>query len=195
MRINMTEKGKISRERIIEAANHLVYIKGFNQTSIADVANAVGITKGNLNYHFKSKEELLEAIVQFRIVEITEMLKQWDEKFPDAKVRLKRFVKMLLNEEKDIVRYGCPMGSLNTELGKFQLSLRDSSREMFDLFQHWLEKVFKQLDGSKKSKERSQHLLSMAQGAALMSYIYSDKKILKNECKSIDEWIDSVVSN
>lgn len=188
----MTEKGKISRERIIEAANRLVYIKGFNQTSIADVANAVGITKGNLNYHFKSKEELLEAIVQYRIVNIRDMLTQWDEQFPEAKSRLRRFVQMLLNEEKEIVRYGCPMGSLNTELGKFQISLRDSSREMFDLFQRWLEKVFKQLGDNKYSKERSMHLLSMAQGAALMSYIYSDKKILKAECKSIEEWIDAL---
>ena len=187
----MTQKGKISRERIIEAANRLIYTKGYNQTSISDVATAVGITKGNLHYHFKSKEELLEAIIQFRLAMISEMLKQWEEQLPDAKDRLKRFVQMILNEEQDIVRYGCPMGSLNAELGKFQLSLQASSREMFDLFQHWLEKVFKQLD-SKKSKVRSKHLLSMAQGAALMSYIYSDAKILKDECKSIDEWIDSL---
>lgn len=187
----MTEKGKISRERIIEAANRLVYTKGFNQTSIADVANAVGITKGNLNYHFKSKEELLDAIIQFRLLMISEMLKQWDVQFPEAKTRLRRFVQMILNEKQDIVRYGCPMGSLNSELGKFQVSLRDSSREMFDLFQKWLEKVFKLLD-SKKSKARSKHLLSMAQGAALMSYIYSDTQRLKDECKSIDEWIDSL---
>jgi len=187
----MTQKGKISRERIIEAANHLVYTKGYNQTSISDVATAVGITKGNLHYHFKSKEELLEAVIQFRLAMISEMLKQWEHQFPEAKAKLKRFVQMILNEEQDIVRYGCPMGSLNSELGKFQLSLQNSAREMFDLFQHWLEKVFKQLD-NKKSKVRSKHILSMAQGAALMSYIYSDTKILKDECKSINDWIDSL---
>lgn len=185
----MTQKGKISRERIIEAANRLVYTKGYNQTSVSDIATAVGITKGNLHYHFKSKEELLEAIIQYRLTMINEMLMQWEEQFPEAKARLKRFVQMVLNEEQDIVRYGCPMGSLNAELGKFQLSLQASSREMFDVFQVWLEKVFKQLD-SKKSKARSKHLLSMAQGAALMSYIYSDAKMLKDECKIIDEWID-----
>ena len=98
---------------------------------------------------------------------------------------------MILNGEQGIVRYGCPMGSLNAELGKFQLSLQTSSREMFDLFQHWLEKVFRLLD-IKKSKVHSKHLLSLAQGAELMSYIYFDAKILKDECKSISEWIDSL---
>ena len=184
----MTAKGKISRERIVDAANRLVYTKGFNQTSVSDVANAVGITKGNLHYHFKSKEELLEAVIHFRKTSIGEMLEQWNEEFPNAKDKLKRFVQMLLNEEKDIVRYGCPMGSLNSELGKFQPSLQLISREMF---QNWLEVVFKQLD-NKKIKARSRHLLSMGQGAAMMSYIYSDAKILKDECKIMNEWIDTL---
>lgn len=187
----MTVKGKISRERIVEAANRLIYTKGFNKTSVSDVADVVGITKGNLHYHFKSKEELLEAIIQYRKTLITELLKQWDNEFSDARAKLKRFVQMLLNEEKDIVRYGCPMGSLNSELGKFQSSLQSSSKEMFDLFQNWLEEAFKQLD-SKKSKARSRHLLAMGQGASMMSYVYSDSKILKDECKIMNEWIDTL---
>lgn len=187
----MTRKGQISRDRIIEAANRLFYTKGYNQASFADVAFAVGITKGNLHYHFKSKDELLQAIINYRMGFISEHLQQWDQQFPDAKDRLKRFVQMLLNEEHDIVRYGCPMGSLNVELGKCQLSLQAKAREMFDLYQDWLEKVFKQLD-KKGSKSRSKHLLAMAQGAALMSYVYSDTKILKDEYKVIEDWIDSL---
>lgn len=187
----MTRKGQISRDRIIEAANRLIYIKGYNQTSFADVANEVGITKGNLHYHFKSKEELLEAIITSRMQLISQNLAEWDEQYPDAKDRLKRFVQMLLNEQQEVVRYGCPMGSLNVELGKCQLSLRDKSRQMFDLFQEWQVRVFKQL-GRKNSKALSKHLLAMAQGAALMSYVYSDAKILKDECKAIYEWIDKL---
>ena len=187
----MTRKGQISRDRIIEAANRLVYTKGFNQTSFADVAYAVGITKGNLHYHFKSKDELLEAIIKYRMGMIAEHLEQWNQQIPDAKSRLKRFVQMLLNEQQDILRYGCPMGSLNVELGKCQLPLQARAREMFELYQDWLEKVFKQLD-KKGSKTRSKHLLAMAQGAALMSYVYSEAKLLKDECMLIEAWIDSL---
>lgn len=187
----MTRKGQISRDRIIEAANRLVYTKGFNLTSFADVANAVGITKGNLHYHFKSKDELLDSVIRYRMGLITELLNEWDQQIPEPKSRLKRFVQMLLNEEQDIVRYGCPMGSLNVELGKCQLPLQHKAREMFELYQVWLEKVFKQLD-NKDSKTRSKHLLAMAQGAALISYVYSDAKVLKDEHKVIDAWIDSL---
>lgn len=187
----MTRKGQISRERIIEAANRLIYIKGYNQTSFADVANEVGITKGNLHYHFKSKDELLEAIIASRMAMISQNLAEWDRQYPDAKDRLKRFTQMMLNDGQDVVRYGCPMGSLNVELGKCQVPLRDSSREMFDLFQDWLTKIFKQM-GRKDNRILSKHLLAMAQGAALMSYVYADAKILKDECKAINEWIDGL---
>lgn len=187
----MTQRGKISRDRIVAAANRLVYTKGFNQTSFADVADEVGITKGNLHYHFRSKDDLLDAIVDHRIARITKQLAQWDQEFPDARDRLGRFVQMVLNEEADLVRYGCPMGSLNVELGKCQIPLQHKAREMFDLYQAWLEKTFRQL-GKKNSKSLGQHLLAMAQGAALLSYVYSDAKLLRKECKNIEQWIDSL---
>lgn len=187
----MTQKGKVSQIRIIEAANHLFYTKGYNQTSVSDVAAETGITKGNLHYHFQSKDELLEAVISHRLAMISGNLHQWDRDYPDARDKLKRFVQMVLNEQAEIVRYGCPMGSLNVELGKTQLSLQAKARTMFDLFDEWLQKAFKQL-GCKNTKALSRHLLVMAQGAALMSYVYGDAKILKQECKAIESWIDSL---
>lgn len=187
----MSEQGQSSRARIVEKANRLFYTKGYNQTSFADIADAVGITKGNLHYHFRSKDDLLETVIDHRIAMIAQQLAQWDAQYPEARDKLKRFVQMLLNEETDLVRYGCPLGSLNVELGKCQQSLQAKSRVMFDQFQHWLEKAFVQL-GKPDSQSLSQHLLSMAQGAALMTYVYGDISVLKNECKNINDWIDAL---
>ena len=187
----MSEARQDNRKRIIEAANRLFYIKGYNQTSFADVADEVGISKGNLHYHFRSKEDLLEAIIGLRMQVIESNLAQWAEEFADPKDKLRRFAQMLLNEEADVTRYGCPLGSLNMELGKTQQKLRDRSRDMFDLFQQWLEQAFQQM-GFKDSRELSMHLLTMTQGVALMSYVYADNNLLKNEQKKIIEWIDSL---
>lgn len=139
------EQKQSRRELIIEKANRLIYSKGYNQTSFADIADEIGITKGNLHYHFNSKEDLLDAIISYRKNIITENLALWDSQFPEPKEKLKRFSQVLINERDDIVRYGCPLGSLNMELGKFQQPLQEKSREMFDLFLRWLEKAFKQL--------------------------------------------------
>ena len=180
-----------SRERILECANRLFYTKGYNQTSFADIAQSVGITKGNLHYHYSSKEQLLEAVINYRLDMINRQFLQWNQQYPEAKAKLHRFVQMLLNEKSDLVRYGCPMGSLNVELGKHQRELQQKSRKMFDLFQHWLEQTFRQM-GKQNCKSLSRHLLAMAQGAVLMAYVYDNQALLNSECKNIRQWIDSL---
>lgn len=186
-----TSKGEIARRRIVEAANGLIYHKGYNMTSLADVASIISITKGNLHYHFKSKEELLEAVIDFRLQSIGEQLEQWELELDSPHARIKRFVQMLLNEEEHLVRYGCPMGSLNVELGKTQESLKSKSLTMFDRYLDWLDKQFKLID-SRNAKSLSRHLMTMAQGAALMAYIYHDTQWLKRECKHIIDWLDGL---
>jgi len=187
----MNERGLHSYQRIIKKANRLFYMQGYNQTSIADVANAVGITKGNLNYHFRSKDDLLEAVIKFRKDSIEQMLSEWELEYSDHKDRLRRFVQMMLNEEQNLIRYGCAVGSLNVELAKYQQPMQLKSREMFDLFRGYLEKSFRVIDKD-KSESLSLHFLTMAQGAVLMSYVYADSDLLKQECNNILDWIDTL---
>ena len=52
------------RREIIEAAAHLFEEKGFSRTSTQDIADAVGILKGSLYHHIKSKEDLLNWIIE-----------------------------------------------------------------------------------------------------------------------------------
>jgi len=184
----MMGQGQDSRTRIIEAANRLIYTHGYNPASFAAIAEEVGITKGNLHYHFRSKEELLQAVVEFRRRAIQEMLREWQQTIEQPIERLHRFVQMLRNDEADLIRYGCPMGSLNMELGKGQLELQQHAVQMFEEFRLWLQQQFRLMQQA-DAKGLSMHLLSMAQGAALMAYIYHDKKILSSECKKIDDWI------
>lgn len=52
------------QQEIIEAAKSLFFTKGYEQTSTVDIMRSVGIAKGTLYYHFKSKEEILDAIIE-----------------------------------------------------------------------------------------------------------------------------------
>lgn len=52
------------KKEIMEAAKVLFYEKGFEQTSTVDIMHAVGIAKGTLYYHFASKEEILDSIIE-----------------------------------------------------------------------------------------------------------------------------------
>lgn len=51
------------RNEILDAAETLFTTKGYNETTIIDILKAVGIAKGTFYYYFKSKEEVLDAIL------------------------------------------------------------------------------------------------------------------------------------
>jgi AcrR family transcriptional regulator len=53
-----------TRERIIEEAMRLFVRKGFFAASIADIAAAVGMTKGALYHHFESKDAIFFAVIE-----------------------------------------------------------------------------------------------------------------------------------
>ncbi|WP_028042863.1 TetR/AcrR family transcriptional regulator [Candidatus Stoquefichus massiliensis] len=53
-------------EKIIATATQLFMEKGYEQTSIQDILNTMNLSKGGLYHHFKSKEEILEAVMQKR---------------------------------------------------------------------------------------------------------------------------------
>ena len=52
------------RQEILEAAAGVFHEKGYKATSIQDIADAVGILKGSLYYYIRSKEDLLNEILQ-----------------------------------------------------------------------------------------------------------------------------------
>lgn len=56
--------GRSTKDAIREAAIQLFSSKGFEQTSLREVADAVGITKASLYYHYASKVDLLIAIIE-----------------------------------------------------------------------------------------------------------------------------------
>ena len=58
----MANKGIQTRSNIIEKSLQLFSIKGYYNTSISDILQATGLTKGGLYCHFKSKEEVWRAV-------------------------------------------------------------------------------------------------------------------------------------
>lgn len=53
-----------SREKLLDAAADLISKSGVNELTLEGVAAAAGVTKGGLIYHFKTKDELLGAVVE-----------------------------------------------------------------------------------------------------------------------------------
>ena len=65
---------KTTRDHIVEAADRLFYRQGYEHTSFSDIADAVRISRGNFYYHFKTKDEILDAVIGARLAGTQEML-------------------------------------------------------------------------------------------------------------------------
>ena len=57
------KRGSLTRERILEVASEQFHQKGYDRTSLDDVARALSVTKPSLYYHFENKEDILKGCV------------------------------------------------------------------------------------------------------------------------------------
>lgn len=64
-----------NREKILAAARILMAEKGIKKTSLADIARAVGISKGTLFYHFASKDDLVNDILANHFTNLVDIAK------------------------------------------------------------------------------------------------------------------------
>lgn len=61
--MRVVKEAEVRKNEILDAAERLFGTKGFDGTSTHDILNAVGIARGTLYYHFKSKEDILDAMI------------------------------------------------------------------------------------------------------------------------------------
>jgi TetR/AcrR family transcriptional regulator, transcriptional repressor for nem operon len=183
---------ELIRQQVIKATDNLLYHKGYNLMSFSDIAESANVPRGNIYYYFKTKDDVLAAVIKYRLQQMQQMLEDWNQTLATPLQRLKRYAQIAINEQENVIRYGCPMGSLNTELAKSQLDLQAISRQQLDMFKSWLSKQFQQLLPKENAEHLAQHLLVRTQGIAMMSQCYADEELVSREVGLINNWLDSL---
>lgn len=186
-------KGKITREHIVESADRLFYQRGYEHTSFADIADFVQISKGNFYYHFKSKDEILTAVIQMRLKNTQNMLERWEIEGEQPEERIKSFIHILIANQADIQMYGCPVGTLCAELAKLNHASQAEATELFTLFRHWLRRQFELIGREADADELAMHLLARSQGVATLAQAFRDEKFIKQEVEQMCIWVNSFV--
>ncbi len=190
------KQGNKTKLKILTTANQLFYQQGYNNTSFSNIVDRTGLSKGNITYHFKSKQNILEGIVEMRLTDIQQLLNAWDEKISTPIKRLERFCDMLIDEQNNLQKYGCPMGTLTGELSKSQSELYQVSLPMFGLFRKWLKQQFLLLKFStKQADENALELLSRAQGISVIIHAFKEQDFLVKAVNKLKRDIKSEYSS
>lgn len=185
----MSNKGETTRTEIVSCARDLFYRRGYDGTSFSDIVKASDVCRGNIYHYFKSKDEILGAVIDQRIEEFQTLLNRWQVEHTDPRERLRAFARMVVERQDELTRWGCPVGSLNIELGKDRRDLQVSARRLFDLFRDWLATQLAAL-GHADPAAAALHLLGRAQGIAVIAQVYEDTTLLAREVAWLEEWIE-----
>ena len=188
----MATKGEHTRKQIIEAANTLFYHRGYAQTSFSDIVDQTDIRRGNINHYFKTKNDILDAVIEQRVLEYKSVFLKWEEQYAEPKDRLLCFVQMVASNSSNLIRYGCPIGTLSAELGKASNDYKGKARVLFDIFVDWLTIQFKKINKPKHAKTRALHILGRAEGISVIAHVYNDPDLIATEIKLLKKWIDEV---
>ena len=184
-----------TRAHIVEAADRLFYRHGFDHTSFADIAEAVKISRGNFYYHFKTKDEILGAVIDARICNTQKMLAQWEVDGARPEDRIRSFINILIQNQSKIMQYGCPVGSLCTELAKLNHASKPDSAALFTLFRNWLRKQFTLMGRTKDADALAMLLLARSQGIATLATAFQDDAFVRQEVDQMCDWLETYSAN
>ncbi len=182
------ELGK--RERLVAATRRVLHEQGVERSTLADIAGAAGVPVGNVYYYFKTKDELVAAAIDAHAEDIQRILASLDH-HRSPKARLKAFVRMLVEQRDLTARYGCPQGSLCSELDKRDDGLNRSCAVLVRLPIDWAERQFQSM-GRRDARDLAIALIASYQGIALLTNTLRDPELMTREGKRLERWIDSL---
>jgi TetR/AcrR family transcriptional repressor of nem operon len=188
----MYEKGAKQKQAIIEAADRLIYERGYEATSFTDIAAAAKFNRGNFYHYFKSKDAILAAVADRREEWALTLLESWEREIPTPLGRLKRFVRLWSDNAADVARYGCPLGTLNAELGKGERPYQSLARQLARVYSAWLVRQFREMGLGEASDAYARRLFALIQGEAMLAHVFGDAAHLKDEAADISVWLESL---
>jgi len=180
-----------TRQQIVAAADQLFYEHGFEATSFADIAKSVDLSRGNFYYHFRTKDEILGAVIALRLANTQAMLNAWEEGAAEPAERIRSFVHILITNRAKIMAYGCPVGTLCNELAKLDHVSKDDAAKLFTLFRKWLAHQFTALGREDDADALAMHILMRSQGVATLATALRDEDFIRREVEAMEAWLEA----
>jgi TetR/AcrR family transcriptional regulator, transcriptional repressor for nem operon len=179
------------RERLVAAATQLLHQQGIERTTLAGIAEAADVPAGNVYYYFKTKDDVIAAVIGAHVQQIKTTLDGIDRHHRSPKSRLKAMVREFAAQSDIVADYGCPFGSLCSELGKRAGQPDSAAAELMSLPIEWAEENFRSL-GRRDAHDLALDLLAAYEGSALLANTLRDSSVLSRAARRLDHWIDTL---
>ncbi|MGD9980154.1 MAG: TetR/AcrR family transcriptional regulator [Hyphomonadaceae bacterium] len=189
-----------AREKIIQAAMELFWLKGYNSTSIADLLSRTQLNSGSLYHVFPSKQDVLVGVLEAYRDGIEQMLLEpsWghvDDPVEKIFALLQGYRTMIVESD---CTYGCPIGSLALELHEPDPKVRDLLAENFE---NWTRAVERCIDAAGTRLPRgtdknalAQFVLTAMEGGVMQARTHRDVAYFDRAVKQLREHFELLES-
>jgi TetR/AcrR family transcriptional repressor of nem operon len=179
------------RERLVGAAMQLLHRQGAERTTLAQIAKVADVPPGNVYYYFKTKDDVIAAAIESHARQVGTVLAAIDARHRSPKSRLKALVREFASQRESIAQYGCPLGSLCSELHKRTGEASLDAAELLRVPVRWAEEQFRSL-GRHDAHDLALDLIAAYEGSALLANTMRDPGILSGAAHRLGHWIDTL---
>ncbi len=164
--------------QILDIAERLVQMRGFNAFSYADIAAALDVTKATLHYHFPTKAELGGRLIERYQRAFFAALDRIDESGGETGTRLKAYVGIYADVLED--NRMCLCGMLAADYVTLPPMMKEAVRRFFDANEAWLAETLdhgrekNELAFKGSPEEAAQVLVGALEGAMLVARLHGD---------------------
>ncbi len=202
----MASKGQATKDKLLDIAERRILENGFAATSIEDLIQEAGITKGGFFYHFEGKNALAYALMQrYREQDaflFSNMFQRAEELTDDPLQQMLVFIKLLaeMMENLEGVHPGCLVASFTYESHQVNETVRqitaDSVKDWRRLFKQQLDKVNEQYTprNDSKSDDLADMLSTIIEGGIVVSRAVDDASILVKQLMEYRSYIGLIYS-
>jgi TetR/AcrR family transcriptional repressor of nem operon len=166
--------------KILDIAERLMQVRGYNGFSYADIADTLGLTKASLHYHFPSKAELGRRLMERYTENFLAALSRIDQTHGTSRAKLQHYVAIYA----DVLANNrmCLCGMLAAEYATLPKSVKAEVTRFFDANEAWLTGVLEQGRRSESLElvglpaEAARLVIATLEGAMMLARSYGDAK-------------------
>jgi AcrR family transcriptional regulator len=197
----MTDSGQVGeaasvarpgkRERLVTAASELVYRHGVARTTLADIAQAADVPVGNVYYYFKTKDDIIGAVVQAHGDRLESTLAELERRHRSPKARLKALMRMLGTRADSIAQHGCRYGTLCSELAKQAEGSDPLAASLMRILLDWAEQQFRAI-GRRDARDLAVELVAAYEGSAVLTGALGQPELMARQTRRLQRRIEAL---
>jgi TetR/AcrR family transcriptional repressor of nem operon len=170
---------KVDKEQIIKDSLKVFKEQGYHKTSMADIGKACGLLKGSIYHYFKSKEELMEAVIDFLNSFYSNKIFSIKDK---VEISGEEKLEFLIQKSEEIFltdKGGCLMASIGLETVNVVPIFTEKIRAFFTEWINCFYEIFKDAHPETKARQLAEYGVAEIEGSVMLMQIFQDEKYLK----------------